>query len=121
MNSRPAFSAIEFLVIVGTAGLLLWLVIPSPHGQSVLRRTQATQECRILGQAAKTYFLDHGQYPDELAELAPSFIHGEIPNDPWGQPYRYDAPDDDNHTFRIYSYGADEKPGGLGPDADIGN
>ena len=50
------------------------------------------------------------------------FIHADAPAESLPNKLdRYDAPDDDNHAFGIYSYGADEKPGGLGLDADISN
>ena len=42
--------------------------------------------------------------------------------DPWGEPYHYEAPGQQNpHSFDLWSYGADGAPGGEGPDADVGN
>jgi general secretion pathway protein G len=45
-----------------------------------------------------------------------------VPEDPWGNPYEYEQPGQNNsHSFDLWSYGADGKPGGEGVDADIGN
>ena len=43
-----------------------------------------------------------------------------MPRDPWGNPYQYLNPG--NHEeIDIYTLGRDGRPGGEGPDADIGN
>lgn len=41
---------------------------------------------------------------------------GQIPLDPWDNPYVYES---DGREFNILSYGADGAPGGEGHDADI--
>ena len=47
---------------------------------------------------------------------------GRAPLDPWGNPYLYESPGQNNpHFVDIWSYGADGQPGGEGVDADIGN
>ena len=43
-------------------------------------------------------------------------------NDPWGKPFQYQSPGQHNeHTFDVWSDGADGAPGGTGLDAEIGN
>ena len=44
----------------------------------------------------------------------------KLSKDPWGNQYQYLNPGQ-NGEFDIYTLGADGKPGGDGPDADIGN
>jgi general secretion pathway protein G len=45
-----------------------------------------------------------------------------IPVDPWGNPYQYESPGQHNdHSFDLWSFGADGVPGGDENDADIGN
>jgi general secretion pathway protein G len=81
--------------------------------------------------------MDNARYPtteqglDALiheADGAKSFPPGgylqkrRIPQDAWGNPFEYEQPGQNNsHSFDLWSYGADDKPGGEGVDADIGN
>ena len=41
-------------------------------------------------------------------------------NDPWGEPYGYRIPGEQN-DFDIFTLGADKQEGGDGEDQDIGN
>jgi general secretion pathway protein G len=104
----------------------------SQEANSETSMPTATNHCKILDNCTDTYFLDTGEFPKKLADLVrqppdfdtwqgPYLRDGKLPDAPWGQPNRYDAPDDDNHTFCIYSYGADKEPGSNGLDADISN
>ena len=43
----------------------------------------------------------------------------DIPLDPWGGPYVYQAPGPDGQDFLVTSYGADGAPGGESDAADI--
>lgn len=40
-----------------------------------------------------------------------------IPLDPWGNPFQYESESKD--TYRLWSWGADGKKGGVGEDADV--
>ena len=44
----------------------------------------------------------------------------KLPNDPWGHPYQYLSPGVKG-DIDVFSFGADNKPGGEGGDADIGS
>ena len=48
-------------------------------------------------------------------------IEGEVPTDPWGNPYQYRFPGERGGAYDLYSLGADGEPGGEGLNADIGN
>ena len=48
------------------------------------------------------------------------YIKGNVPNDPWGKPYKYTSPVA-NGGAEIVSLGADGAPGGEGENADIRN
>ncbi len=41
-----------------------------------------------------------------------------MPNDPWGNAYRYESPGK-NGMYDLYSYGADNQEGGEGTNADV--
>ena len=40
----------------------------------------------------------------------------KVPVDPWGEPYKFVS---EGRAMDVYSYGADQKEGGEGVDADI--
>src|SRR5690606_24814178 len=92
-------------------------------------------QIRDFEQALEMYRLDVGRYPgnedglDALVEQpsgvngwnGPYLRGGELPQDPWGNPYHYRIPGDNGRDFGIISYGADTAPSGEGEDADISN
>jgi general secretion pathway protein G len=45
------------------------------------------------------------------------YLIGELPQDPWGRPYRYEVTA--SGEGRVLSLGADGEPGGDGADADV--
>jgi general secretion pathway protein G len=62
--------------------------------------------------------------PDDARSYPPGgyLQKRRIPEDPWGNLYEYEQPGQNNsHSFDLWSYGADGKPGGEDVDADIGN
>ncbi len=62
--------------------------------------------------------------PDDARNYPPAgyLQKRHLPEDPWGNFYEYEQPGQNNsHSFDLWSYGADEKPGGEGVSADIGN
>ena len=69
---------------------------------------------RMIDSMLTRHAIMQGDYPRSLGELSE-----DVPLDPWGNPYHYQAPDEDSFEYRIVCYGADGKPGGQGPDADI--
>ena len=44
----------------------------------------------------------------------------KLPRDPWGHPYQYLNPGLKSDVD-VFTYGADNQPGGAGADADIGS
>ncbi|MNS79114.1 Type II secretion system protein G precursor [compost metagenome] len=82
-------------------------------------------------QALKLYRLDNGRYPTTaqglraLAEKPDGASNwrgylDKLPNDPWGHPYQYLSPGVKG-DIDVFSFGADNKPGGENGDADIGS
>lgn len=91
------------------------------------RTMKAQADIRAIGSALAAYAVDNGgKYPDALDVLVKPDSRGKtylrttaLPKDPWGRDYRYDAPSKGNLRPRVYSYGKDGQPGGVGEDADI--
>ena len=82
--------------------------------------------------ALQLFFFDSGRYPDSTEGLVslnkrpgnlatwkgPYLSKAGLPRDPWDNPYLYRCPGD-HGEYDIFSYGADEKEGGEGNNADI--
>jgi general secretion pathway protein G len=135
-GTERGFTLIEIMVVVVILGILAALVAPN-----VIRRvddariTKAKQDIRAYETALNLYRMDNFRYPSTEQGLEALFKQPTDPNirnwkqggyvdglkkDPWGNDYLYIAPGT-RGEYDLYTLGADGKPGGEGPDADIGN
>jgi general secretion pathway protein G len=132
----------EILIVLAIMGVIATLVAPRLFNQlDKSKVTVAETQIAQLRSALDTMRFDIGRYPtdDEGLRLLtqrpedPSiaavwsgpYLDGEVlPSDPWGNPYRYRLPEADDFGFEvrpiIFTYGADNQPGGTGINADIG-
>lgn len=132
---RAGYSLMEILVAVAIIAVLATLVAPRLFSQlDNSRTTAAATQIRMLETSLDTMRLDIGRYPTDaeglnlLVEPSESlervwngpYLDSGLPADPWGNPYRYRAPQSANDRGRVYSYGADNEEGGTGPNADVG-
>lgn len=135
---QRGFSLVELMVVVFIMGLLATLIIVNvaPVGDRS-RISKARSDIASLESALEQYSLDLYTYPsaaDGLAALsrAPTGVDlslyreggyiRRVQMDPWGNPYQYQIPGTrSGGRYDLFSFGADGKPGGEGPDADIGN
>jgi general secretion pathway protein G len=130
------FTLIEIMVVVVILGILAALVAPN-----VIRRiddarvTKARQDIRAYETALNLYRMDNFRYPTTEQGLEALVTRPVDPNirnwkeggyidglkkDPWGNDYLFISPGT-HGEIDLYTLGADGKPGGEGPDADIGN
>lgn len=128
------FTLIELLVVLAILGLLAGLVGPRVLNQlGGAKSKTAVVQIRDLEQAAELFKLDVGRFPtgqeglEALVSAPPaaggwngSYLRKGLPQDPWGNPYHYEAPGR-NGDIDIFTLGADNAPGGDGENADIGN
>ena len=135
---RAGFTLIEIMAVVLIIGLLSTLVGVAIFPQIDKSRVNAARaQIKMLDAALETYRMDSARFPStdqglEALIVEPSEARNyqpggylrerRIPNDPWGNPFQYEAPGQNNpHSYDIWSWGADGQAGGDGIDEDIGN
>lgn len=131
------FTLIEIMVVVVILGILAAVVVPRIMNRpDDARIAKAKQDVRVLESSLNLYKLDNFVYPTTQQGLealvappsgepqAKNWKQGgyvaKLPNDPWGNPYQYLSPGVKGE-IDIFSLGADNRPGGDGANADIGN
>jgi general secretion pathway protein G len=135
-QARRGFTLIEIMVVVVVLGILATFIIRSVAGKDEEARVaKARSDVAVLVSLIEQFRLDMRRYPTEedgleVLRTPPNgedanlwkgpYSRSPIPNDPWGQPYRYLAPAPNGiDPFGIESYGADKQAGGAGNNQDI--
>jgi len=132
-GAAAAFTLIEILVVVLILAILAALVVPCVVGRtSDAKRAKAASDIATLSSLLQQYRIDTDTFPSTEQGLSalrvqPSDVNNwrgpytskDIPTDPWGNEYSYEAPGPDGQDFLIVSYGADGAPGGDGDNSDI--
>jgi general secretion pathway protein G len=138
---KRGFTLIEIMAVVLIIGLLSTIVGAMIFRQVDKARVAAARaQLNSLEGVLELYRMDNGKFPSTEQGLlalveAPTvepvprnyppggyLKDGRLPKDPWGEEYHYEMPGANNpHAFDLWSFGADNAPGGEGVDADIGN
>lgn len=135
---RAGFTLIEIMAVVLIIGLLSTLVGVAIFPQIDKSRVNAARaQLKMLDAALETFRMDSARFPTtdqglEALIMEPADARNyqpggylrerRLPDDPWGNPYLYESPGQNNpHAYDIWSWGADGEAGGSGVDAEIGN
>lgn len=135
LYNQKGITLIELIIVIIIITTLALLIMPRFMGRTEeARRAAAIADIETgLGTAIDLFESDNGDYPRSLEDLVrepggkpnwrgPYLKTKKIPNDPWGNPYMYKYPGSHNaHSYDLYTYARDGKPGGQGYDEDIGN
>lgn len=126
---KSGFTLIEIMLVVIIIGVLAAMVVPSITGRSEQARITAarTDIESNLATALDLYHMDSGKFPTTEQGLAalieapspkpaqwngPYLKKKKIPKDPWGNPYVYKSPGEQNKDgYDLSSHGADGAPG----------
>ncbi len=136
-HDERGFTFIEIMVVVAILAILAALVVPRIMGRTdEAKRTAAKVQIRNIEGALQLYKLDNGVYPSTEQGLRalvekptvgvipkkwkPGGYLQKIPEDPWGNPYKYLSPSP-RGEYEIISLGTDGEVGGEGVNADITN
>ena len=137
-RKQQGFTLIEIMAVVLIIGLLSTLVGIAIFPQIDKSRVNAARaQLKMLDAALETFRMDSARFPTPAQGLEALIIEPadarnyqaggylrerRVPDDPWGNPYLYEFPGQNNpHAYDIWSWGADGEAGGSGVDADIGN
>ena len=135
--AQRAFTLIEVMVVVIIMAILAAMVVPRIINRpDQAKLVVAKQDVMVIENALSLYKLDNGFYPSSeqglkalvekpTTEPVPQnwtgpYLKNGVPNDPWGRPYRYLNPGQ-HGDIDVFTYGANNQPGGEGNDAEVGN
>lgn len=128
---------IEIMVVIVIMAILAAIVVPKIMSRpDQAKKLKVKQDILAIENSMDLYKLDNGFYPSQgqgidalvkkpldepmPANWSPGGYLKKLPIDPWGHPYHYDNPGS-HGPIDIYSWGADNKPGGSGMNAIVGN
>jgi general secretion pathway protein G len=128
-TKRRAFTLVELLLVLTILGILAAIVVPKFTGRTEQARiTAARTQISTFQTALSTFELDNGFFPRTLQDLVVQprdaqswkgpYLQGDVPVDPWQNPYVYTSPGKHNKDYDLVSMGPDRREG---TDDDITN
>lgn len=134
-TTQPGFTLVELMVVLVILAMLTAIAAPRVTKYLSKAKSQTAHiQVDALSAAVDAFVVDVGRVPSDTEGLqallsAPSnALKWDGPYtkksasliDPWGRPYLYRSPGQ-HGDYDVYTLGADNKEGGEGDAADIGN
>ncbi|MFT6146007.1 MAG: general secretion pathway protein G [Myxococcota bacterium] len=119
-SGRSGMTLVEIIVVIAIILVLTSILafgIFSVFGQA--KADAAKVQMSRLDSRIQIYMARNGSYPSGGDGLAAAVAPDEVPNDPWGNPYRYVVPGGNGKPYDIVSLGSDGAEGGTGEAADL--
>ena len=133
-SSEAGATLLEILVVLSIIALLAAVIGPTVVNYLSRAKSQtAGFQMDNLKTATELFFVDVGRYPTGAEGLSilvekpkdadswsgPYIEAREALTDPWGRPYLYKSPGDNDRPYSISTLGRDGVAGGSGEAADI--
>lgn len=125
---KRQFSLLEVIIAITIVALVATIAVRNLSGtMDDANEKLATTQIKNLEGLVITYKLATGRLPGSLQDLVTNEVGAKnwkkqldkLPEDPWGNSYKFEIDDQSLNGFNIISYGADGQAGGEGINKDI--
>ena len=117
---RAGMTLVEIIVVIAIILVLTSILafgIFTVFGEA--KADAAKVQISRLESRVQIYMARNGSPPSGGDGLKAALGADDVPNDPWGNPYRYVTPGANGKAYDIVSLGSDGAEGGTGEAADI--